>query len=117
VVLGPNSLAYFERMLGALDCLGVEPNMAQAITGTVNSYTIGFVSDEVARARALEAQGQSPDEVRAAFGPYVQDVLKTGDCPALARFIAEHHHPTADEAFEFGLDRLLDGIEGYLAGQ
>ena len=91
--------------------------MAQALTGTVNSYTVGFVSDEVARTRAGEAHGQSPDEMRAAFGPYVQDVLKTGDYPALARFIAEHHHPTSDEAFEFGLDRLLDGIEAYLAGR
>ena len=52
----------------------------------------------------------------ATFGPYMREAVETGKYPALERFMSDHEHPTADDSFEFGLDRLLDGFDAHLAG-
>jgi AcrR family transcriptional regulator len=112
--LGPNSLAYVERMLSAVEEFGVEADLAQSMVNAVDAYTTGFVSDQVARARAVERSGMAPEDILATIGPYMREAVESGKYPALARFMADHRHPTPDESFEFGLDRLLDGFEAYL---
>jgi hypothetical protein len=42
-------------------------------------------------------------------------IASTGDFPLLNRFVDSDMKSDLDELFEFGLGRLLDGLERYLA--
>jgi AcrR family transcriptional regulator len=105
-LLGPYSLGQMERTLEALDGLGITLDLAFSIFGCVDAYTMGSVADEIARQgswdqHTLKVQRSRPD---------LSEAMASGAYPLLARFVAGHRHPSSDERFQFGLDRLLDGV-------
>ena len=112
-VLGPNTMRAYEYFLAAFDGLGLsEVEMDMSVTMVAN-YVHGAVRD-VARARMVkELTGMSDDEwwyriqpfletidyspypVASRVGPVVGEIYGLGD---------------PDRAFEFGLERMLDGL-------
>jgi AcrR family transcriptional regulator len=105
-LLGPHSLEQMERTLEALDGVGITPDLAFSIFGCVDAYTAGSVADDIARQGAWEQHTLKAARSR----PDLSEAMASGAYPALARFVAGHRHPTSDERFQFGLDRLLDGV-------
>ena len=113
-VLGPNTLRSYEYFLAAFDGLGLsEVEMDLSVT-TISNYVHGAVRD-VARARMVKEQtGMSDDEWWYAIAPF----LETVDFSAYP--VASRVGPVVgelyglgdpDQAFDFGLERLLDGLE------
>lgn len=101
--LGPHELAWMEAAAALLDG-----------TGLTASERLDTLAVLVGQVRVIAQQlraGQAPEEgVLAA----ISDALATrGDrFPALARTVAEASAGTGqDQAFDFGLDRLLDGLQ------
>lgn len=105
-LLGPSSLEQMERALEALDSAGITPDLAFLIFGCVDAYTMGAVADDIARQASWEQHTLKAERSR----PDLSAAMASGAYPALARFVAGHRHPTSDERFQFGLERLLDGI-------
>jgi hypothetical protein len=95
-----------ERTLEALDAVGITPDLAFSIFGCVDAYTMGAVADDVARQVSWEQHTLKAERSR----PDLSAAMASGAYPALARFVAGHRHPSSDERFRFGLERLLDGI-------
>lgn len=132
-LLGPNELDGYEAMLRLFDGLGLSAlDHARAVTA-VASFVRGSAK-EVSDARAAEqATGVSDDEWWNIRGPLLEEL--SGDIwderyPTATRLQQEHAFDQPDrapddatpytvkdaqEAFEFGLARLLDGIEAYVA--
>ncbi|MEY9877144.1 AcrR family transcriptional regulator [Streptacidiphilus sp. MAP12-33] len=109
--LGPNVLDNGERMMAAMDGQGIGIDAMARFGGTVMAYVRGFVMGEIAEAETLRRTGVTEDEYRNVVGPYLMGVLAEGRHPLMARFVHEaDDHPDPDEAFESGVDTVLDGL-------
>jgi AcrR family transcriptional regulator len=114
--LGPGLIAKYEHELGAFDGLGLDDlEMDAALT-----YLLSFVQSAVAAAfeaqRSQQDTAQTDAEWWARFGPLLEKVFDATKYPLGARVGAaagEAYGGAGDpgHAFEFGLARILDGIE------
>jgi AcrR family transcriptional regulator len=120
--LGPNTLLHLDRLIGALDGLGLDMAMAMDILGTVQTYVLGSALREMQEARIQR------DEERADVTPEVWAPMRDawrnrlaadGRFTRVVRFLDANIDPddpeTRDERFEFGLDCVLDGIAAKIA--
>ena len=114
-VLGPNLVAKYDYELRAIDGLGltdVEMDMTIAMLGDL---VHGAVRAAIAKAQAEQHTGRNDDEWWAAFQPLLEKVFDPSKYPTATRVGAaagqEFQAASAPErTFEFGLERLLDGV-------
>lgn len=104
--VGPHSFAYLEAALGALPFEKIDQSL-DAVRA-VTSYTIGGILTE----KSELAYGTGRTEWQAASWVYVQNMIRTGKYPTLARVVDEAKH--REGSFERGLEALLDGLEATL---
>ena len=101
---GPSFVAHVEQTLAIvaeLDFLSIDDRLR--LTGLVDEYVIGYV---------LRNQSQGTGDT---WGAYLAEQAGTGAYPNLAAAFAEGFGDAGADTFEFGLERLLDGIEAYLS--
>lgn len=119
-VLGPNTMRAYEFFLSAFDGLGLsEVEMDLSVTMIAN-YVHGAVRD-VARARMVKDQtGMSDDEWWYAIAPFLE-TLDFSPYPVASRVgpvVGELYGlGDPDRAFDFGLERMLDGVAVMVAGK
>lgn len=106
---GPNGLQHSERALAAIDGLGLDAaTMTQAVNAVL-AYVYGFVQLEL-----LEPSRKLDEDVelrrRNHTASYLMQQASSGDYPTLARVFSDASHLTASDAFETGLNYVLDGI-------
>jgi Tetracyclin repressor-like, C-terminal domain len=130
-LLGPNEFAAYEAQMRLFDGLGLSGEEMVHAVGVVSSFVRG-AAKAVSDARAAEqATGMSDDEWWAARAPFLRELgedLWPERYPTLTRLAADGAFDQAgrpDDAtpytvrealdvFEFGLQRLLDGLEAYV---
>ncbi|WP_214402849.1 TetR/AcrR family transcriptional regulator [Pseudonocardia lacus] len=116
-LMGPNALLSTEAALRILDGTGLDGReMIDAIV-TTSSWVAGLARTSVEASRAATETGVSDDEWWAAQEPYLSDAMGER-YPMLGR-VAESggfDGPT-DRSFEFGLRRVLDGLEVLIAAR
>jgi hypothetical protein len=123
-------LRNLERLLGALDGLGLDKATAMTSLMAVSTYVLGAVlreMQEVNGERYLTEQFAhvSDEEKQAVIRDFTERIRESGRFPRMVAMISEGIDPdsaetrdeTRDERFEFGLDCLLDGIATRLAAQ
>jgi AcrR family transcriptional regulator len=113
---GPNLLRRSDAALAAAAALTPDPTLAGEVVATVLAYVRGAVSVEIAEEQARRRTGLTKEQWQRSVGPYIRDVVASGQYPHLARSIVEGDDPAADERFEFGLACVLDGIAARAAG-
>ena len=105
---GPANLRHHDAVIGRLRAAGFSPAMTAHAHSLLNSYVYGF---------ALTAMNL-PFETTAEVAEVAQDLLQrvpVNEYPNLVEFITEHAmKPGYDHEgqFEYGLDVVLDGLEG-----
>jgi len=116
----PNEVAWFEQALGCLRTTG----LTEAEKGSVIMLVSGYVRNEAGTNAdiyaAIRASGAAPDEWMSAYGRLLAKLTDPQRFPAITRFIASGVFETfdpPDQEFIFGLDRILDGIEGLVAAR
>ncbi|TCO53032.1 TetR/AcrR family transcriptional regulator [Actinocrispum wychmicini] len=110
-LLGPNSLKGFESSLRLLAGLGLTDVDRVNVIGLVSNYVSGTARTAIEAAMVAQQTGISDEQFWSAQGPILSEVLYGGDYPEVAALGGEIYGEVADTAFDFGLDRLLDGIE------
>lgn len=110
-LLGPNSLAGLEVLISRLDGLGLTDQERVAVLTLIDSYVTGSVRTEILYARAAEETGVGDDEFWARQLPYLEAAMMTGRYPAMAGLSEDAFEMGWVETFEWGLARLLDGLE------
>lgn len=110
VPIGPNWLAWLEALLTAMKDIG--------LTGR-EMISVAFLVDGHARSAAEIVLGVTSTPAWAAdFGRVLQTVIADNRFPALAQVAAAgaFDKPTPEDQnhFEFGLQRLLDGIDTFI---
>ena len=117
--LGPGIMRKYELELRAVDGLGLPELQMDLLVTLVNGFVRGTVSGVQEKADAERASGVSEDQWWAATEPYVARVFDPERYPTAARVgpIAGEELGAYDphRSFRFGLDRLLDGLEAWLA--
>jgi len=108
--IGPNTLRVADQVLGIAMGMGVDAETAGGIVATLLRYTRGATSDELAERDAQRRTGMTQEEWRDSVAPYVRSIIDSGRFPSFAAVILSAE-PTDEEQFDFGLQRLLDGIE------
>jgi AcrR family transcriptional regulator len=117
VTLGPNALRLAD--LATAVALRIAPDVptAEAIMSTLLQFVRGAAVGELSEREAYRRSGLTREQWSRAIGPWVHAVVESGRYPAFARIAVadEDEDLSHGDRFEFGLARLLDGIERFLA--
>jgi AcrR family transcriptional regulator len=120
---GPNDARNAERLIGALDGLGLDIVIMMQALLTFGTYVVGAALREIQEIRwhetlAESAAGMTEDEIDESMAEFGRRIRESGRYPHLARIIDADVDPdspaTRDERFEFGVDCMLDGIAARL---
>jgi AcrR family transcriptional regulator len=106
----PAAIPYTEWVLAALDGHGLD--LATRLTAhiTLFGYARGTAVNIELEAEAEAASGLGNDEWMDAQGPALRSIVASGNFPQLEQVFAADYDFNLDELFEFGLQRLLDGL-------
>ncbi|GAA1530863.1 TetR/AcrR family transcriptional regulator [Actinomadura kijaniata] len=107
-VPGPHTLAVYERMLGAVADTGLPPAEVIAVVGLVGRFVDSEALLLLESARAERRSGVSDEDW---WGGRDALFERLHDYPTLTRLWEEGGFDRPEDPFEFGLARLLDGIE------
>lgn len=116
-VFGPNSLRDFQLTIAALDGLGLTDRERVKIIVALDSYVAGNVRQEILYANAPAETGISEEAFWAHQIPVLERAIDSGDYPHLATLDEDAFSGTNEDDFEFGLARLLDGVEKLIASR
>lgn len=114
--LGPHVIAKYEHELRAVDGIGLTDLEMDAVVALVNGYVHGAVRPAVEAARATERTGMTEQQWWQAHAPYLERALDPRRFPLAVRVGAtagQEYQAATDphRAFEFGLERILDGVD------
>lgn len=111
---GPNSLAWAEYTLAAVEDQDVSIDDMLIAAETLHAFAFGFAARELAEQRALQRAGLTFDQWGRAIAPYISSVLGNGKHPLLERVVESadlpHNKNRQQLLFTAGLDRVLDGL-------
>lgn len=110
-LLGPNSVARLEALVSRLDGLNLADQEKIAVLTLIDSYVTGSVRAEILYERAAEETGVSDDEFWARQLPFLEQAMASGRYPAMAALAEDTFAMGWEPTFEWGLTRLLDGVE------
>jgi AcrR family transcriptional regulator len=120
---GPTDAGNLERLIAAVDGLGLEPGVAMQVLMTLGTFVMGAVLREIQEIRwqrgaAEAAAGMTEEEIEEFVAGFSRRLQESGRYPHIAKIMDAGIDPdapeTRDERFEFGLDCVLDGIAARL---
>ena len=118
-VLGPNLFTKYEVELSAVDGLGLaDLDMNRALT-LVLDYVSGVVRNAARERWVKERTGKTDSEWWFEVAPHLEQAMAGHDFPLASRvgsaFGEAHGAADPEGDFAFGLERLLDGLEQFIA--
>jgi AcrR family transcriptional regulator len=114
--LGPNLVAKYDHELGAVEGIGLSDVEMDLVVQMVGDYVHGAARTAVAATLVAQRTGLTDEQWWEQAGPALARVFEPGRFPTAARVGAAagaEYQAAVDpaRAFEFGLHRLLDGVE------
>ena len=119
--LGPNMLARVEATLSAIDGLGLDEMEMDLLTSLVSDYVRGSVRSALEASEVEQLSGITDDQWWAMVKQLLKGLVDPRRYPTAVRVGAAFEEanrtgiPDKSARFEFGLQRMLDGIEVFIA--
>jgi AcrR family transcriptional regulator len=111
-VLGPNEMAALETQLGVVAGLGLTESEMMGVVSMLDGYVRGMAQQFVDAAQAAQRTGVSDEQFWSAVASGLQNAIREGGYPLLWKLSEAGVFEQGEDAFfEFGLQRVLDGIE------
>jgi AcrR family transcriptional regulator len=113
---GPNWMAWLEALAAPLSRAGLRGESLGQVLGIVDGYTRGASDTAVSLARA-RSRGITEQQWAAAVGADLGRAVGDQRFPVFASIVTapqESRPRNMQESFDFGLQRVLDGIESYI---
>jgi AcrR family transcriptional regulator len=110
-------LACAEWVLSALDGRGLDPSTMLTIHITLVNYVRGTAVNLELEADAEAASGLNSEEWLVTQGPALRSIVEAGRFPVFERLTATDYDFNLENLFEFGLQRLLDGLTALIDGR
>ena len=102
--MGPNEIGWLEQALAALDGVGLTGSEKLDVAATLAGHARALAQ------QASAASSGSPEKgLEAVFATVLTE--HAAQFPALAAVLNSATDESRDQAFQFGLDRILDGVE------
>ncbi|MFH8609246.1 TetR/AcrR family transcriptional regulator [Streptomyces sp. NPDC018029] len=115
-VLGPGAVGGLDRTLSRIKPMGLtDPELIGVIVMT-EGYVTGIARTQVHEVEATKNTGLSDQAFWEAQTPVLERVMTSGRYPTLAGLSEDSFGPDFDH-FEFGLQRLLDGLDVLVASR
>ncbi|WP_045556056.1 TetR/AcrR family transcriptional regulator [Streptomyces sp. FxanaA7] len=112
-VLGPSALDGMEKVLARINSTGLtDPELVSAIAA-VDGYVVGAARTQLYAQEAEHRTGLTDAEFWQAQAPVLEELMLSGRYPVLAG-LSEDTFSSDFDHFEFGLQRLLDGLEAFV---
>jgi AcrR family transcriptional regulator len=117
--LGPHILAAAEAGLRALDGLGLSEAEMDQLTTVLSDYVRGAVRAALDAREVERLSGMSDEQWWAMNQPLIRELVDAERFPTLSK-IGEAYKsgamvaPDQDRSFDFGLQRVLDGIAAFI---
>ncbi|WP_328362528.1 TetR/AcrR family transcriptional regulator [Streptomyces sp. NBC_00457] len=113
-ILGPSALDGMEKVLTLIRPMGLsDPELVSAII-MIDGYVVGAARTQLYQQEAERRTGLTDAEFWQAQVPTLEKVLASGRYPVMASLSEDTFGPDFDH-FEFGLQRILDGLEVFVA--
>ncbi|MEZ3177225.1 TetR/AcrR family transcriptional regulator [Streptomyces pimonensis] len=113
-VLGPSALDGMEKVLSRIKPMGLsDPELLSAII-MIDGYVVGAARTQLYQEQAERGSGLTDAQFWEAQRPALEKAMDSGRYPVLAGLSEDTFGPDFDH-FEFGLQRLLDGLEVFVA--
>ena len=107
----PNAMAHTEWALRAMDGLGLDAVTMLYVHITTFSYVRGIAVNFELEAEAEQQSGITDEQWLESQGSTMAAILASGSFPMMSRLLAQLDFDfDLDTMFEFGLQRVLDGI-------
>jgi AcrR family transcriptional regulator len=118
--LGPHLTAKYEWELSTIEGIGLTDLEMDATIALVNGYVHGAVRTAVEARQVIQRSGMTDKEWWLAHVPHLDQIADTKKFPLSSRVGTtvgnEYDAPyDSEQAFEFGLARLLDGVAALLS--
>ncbi|MFF5084455.1 TetR/AcrR family transcriptional regulator C-terminal domain-containing protein [Actinoplanes sp. NPDC000266] len=111
-LLAPHAMAHTEWTMRAFATRGFDPEAQFKASVMLANYVRGTAVNLEEEAQAEQETGMTGEQWLAGQGERFAAVLGTGKLPLMARYITEGSHDfNLDVLLEYGLQRLLDGLE------
>lgn len=114
-VLGPMAMAKYERELRAVDNLGLTESEMDSVVSVILSHAEGAARRSVEAAQVVRRTGMTDEQWWMAHAPFLNSIVDATRYPTATRVgtavgAAQGTAFDPAQAFEFGLQRVLDGI-------
>jgi AcrR family transcriptional regulator len=127
-VFGPNVLARFDAAIGIVRRAALPARDVVRVVSVVDGFVRGAAKDLIDAEQAPARTGQAEDDWWWARAPLLDERLEAGDFPHIMAVAAEgafeqsqdetgYMVQEAVDQFEFGLARILDGVEALVHGR
>jgi AcrR family transcriptional regulator len=114
---GPNWLGWLEALAAPLSRTGLNAAELGQMISVIDGYTRGASDTSISLAR-WRARGISEQAWAAAVGADLGRAIRDPRFPVFASILtaaSDGHSRSMTESFDFGLQRVLDGVEHYVA--
>ncbi|MFJ4998038.1 TetR/AcrR family transcriptional regulator [Microbacterium sp. NPDC088619] len=111
----PHSSAWLDASLEALEAtpLSADERVAVALAVTGNARWCGIV--QAGYTEQSRGSGLTPEEVARRESDLYDRVITADEFPALRRAIDDGVFTSASDPFRFGIERVFDGVDAYIA--
>ncbi|CAL9274635.1 TetR/AcrR family transcriptional regulator OS=Streptomyces rochei OX=1928 GN=G3I25_13985 PE=4 SV=1 [Streptomyces rochei] len=115
-ILGPSALDGMEKVLARIKPMGLtDPELVSAIV-LIDGYVVGAARTQVYQEEAERTSGLTDAQFWQAQEPVLVKAMTSGRYPVLAS-LSEDAFGTGFDHFDFGLQRILDGLEVLVAAR
>ncbi|MEV4012889.1 TetR/AcrR family transcriptional regulator [Nonomuraea angiospora] len=119
-VLGPNVTAKYDYELRAVDGIGLTDLEMDSVITLVTGFVHGTARGAVEAAQVESQTGLTDEQWWAAHAPFLSRITDAARYPTAARVgqaagEALNAAYSPEHAFEFGLERVLDGVEALIS--
>ncbi|MFD5218720.1 TetR/AcrR family transcriptional regulator [Streptomyces tendae] len=109
-ILGPAALDGMEKVLARIKPMGLtDPELVSVIV-MIDGYVVGAARTQVYEREVERSSGLTDAEFWQAQEPALVEAMSSGRYPVLSA-LSEDSFGTGFDHFEFGLQRILDGLE------
>jgi AcrR family transcriptional regulator len=115
-VLGPGAVEGMEKVLVRIKPMGLADRELISAVILIDSYVVGAARTQLYAQEAERKSGLTDAEFWQAQTPALEKAMASGRYPVLAS-LDEDAFGTDFDHFEFGLQRILDGLESLVEGR